>query len=91
MKWGEGGHWHLHGRLPWHPVLTAGPQQLVQDRQCVEAYLEDKVGDEEEDAGCQQSFEEASRVTCKTRALQHSSPGATPACASIPSREPSTP
>lgn len=57
---GEGGH--------WHPLLTAGPQQLVQDGQSVQAYLENQVREEEEDAGPQQSFEDAAGVTCDTRA-----------------------
>lgn len=57
---GEGGH--------RHPLLTAGSQQLVQDRQSVQADLEHQVGKEEEDAGRQQSFEDAAGVTCDTRA-----------------------
>lgn len=65
---GEGGH--------RHPLLTAGSQQLVQDRQSVQADLEHQVGKEEEDAGRQQSFEDAAGVTCDTRAeLSPSSQG----------------
>lgn len=82
---GEGRRGHPHGRRPWHPVLTAGPQQLVQDGQRVQAYLENEVGEEEEDAGPQQSFEEADSVTCETRAPHYPSPGVTPRSTSIPS------
>lgn len=85
---GEGRRGHPHGRLPWHPILTAGPQQLVQDGQHVQAYLENEVGEEEEDAGPQQSFEEAAGVTCKTRAPHYPSPEVTLGCTSIPSGEP---
>lgn len=51
-----------------HPLLTAGPQQLVQDGQSVQAYLEHQVGQEEDDAGPQQSLEDAGGVTCETQA-----------------------
>lgn len=68
---GEGGH--------RHPLLTAGPQQLVQDGQHVQAYLENQVGKEEEDAGPQQSFEDAAGVTCDTRAELSPSTKDTPA------------
>lgn len=58
--------WGLRGHVaPGGGVLTAGPQQLVQGRQRVQAYLENEVGEEEEEAGPQQSFEEAAGVTCK--------------------------
>lgn len=81
---GEGRRGHPRGRVPWHPVLTAGPQQLVQDGQCVQAYLENEVGKEEEDAGPQQSLEEAASVTCKTRAPYYPSPKVIPECTSTP-------
>lgn len=57
-----------------HPLLTAGPQQLVQHGQRVQAYLENQVGEEEEDAGPQQSFEDAAGVTCETWATCHPAP-----------------
>lgn len=84
VQGGEGRGGHPHGRVPWHPVLTAGPQQLVQDRQRVQAYLENEVGKEEEDAGPQQSLEEAASVTCETRAPYYPSPKVTPECTSTP-------
>lgn len=76
---GEGGH--------RHPLLTAGPQQLVQHGQRVQAYLENQVGEEEEDAGPQQSFEDAAGVTCETRATCHPAPKDTsnPSTVSAPS------
>lgn len=71
--------------MPWHPwVLTVGPQQLLQDGQRVQAYLENKVGDEEEDTGSQQSFEEATGVTCETREPHYPLLEVTLGCASTP-------
>lgn len=66
-RWGLTAKCHQFGGsgAPGTGVLTAGPQQLIQGRQRVQTYLENEVGEEEEEAGPQQSFEEAAGVTCK--------------------------
>lgn len=62
----------------WHnlsqcPLLTAGPHHLVHLGQCVQAYLENEVCKEEDDADPQESFKEAAGVTCETWATRHPS------------------